>query len=75
MSLLPLTVFDCIRRACRYNLLDAYSPSDMEYQLAERILAHASLADLLRYEPVDLVQLQYSFNSLKTVHILTANTV
>ncbi|KAF8355481.1 hypothetical protein PRIPAC_97104 [Pristionchus pacificus] len=54
MSLLPLTVFDCIRRACRYNLLDAYSPSDMEYQLAERILAHASLADLLRWRTVSV---------------------
>ncbi|GMT07320.1 hypothetical protein PENTCL1PPCAC_29494, partial [Pristionchus entomophagus] len=52
MSLLPLTVFDCIRRACRYNLLDAYSPADMECRLAERILAHASLADLLRWRTV-----------------------
>ncbi|GMT36336.1 hypothetical protein PFISCL1PPCAC_27633, partial [Pristionchus fissidentatus] len=52
MSLLPLTVFDCIRRACRSSLLDEYTPADMAYHLAEAMLAHASLADLIRWRTV-----------------------
>ncbi|KHJ77621.1 hypothetical protein OESDEN_22759 [Oesophagostomum dentatum] len=50
MSLIPLTVYDNLRRVC-CSLFASSSRTD-HTEIAERLIAHASLADVLRWRSV-----------------------
>ncbi|WKY15115.1 hypothetical protein Q1695_000544 [Nippostrongylus brasiliensis] len=50
MSLIPLTVYDNLRRVC-CSMFASSSQTD-HYEIAERIIANASLADVLRWRSV-----------------------
>ncbi|KAK5975481.1 hypothetical protein GCK32_005125 [Trichostrongylus colubriformis] len=50
MSLIPLTVYDNLRRVC-CSMFASSSQTD-HYEIAERLIANASLADVLRWRGV-----------------------